>query len=130
MHQVALRVVLTADQTVDVVALVEEELREVEAVLTGDPGDERTRHGSGAYRHRRRRNVLASLGCGRCRRPWIHGPWPRRTSMSSLVVGSVPSGRSAFSWREPTDPRRPRGPAARTTSPVSGLAPGSPGRSS
>ena len=42
MHEVALRVVLTADQTVDVVALVEEELREVEAVLTGDPGDERT----------------------------------------------------------------------------------------
>src|SRR5207248_3572196 len=41
---VGLGVVLAADDTEDLVALPGEELREEPAVLTGDPGDERTLH--------------------------------------------------------------------------------------
>ena len=42
--EVELRVVLATDQAVDVVALGEQELGEIEAVLAGDPGDEGRRH--------------------------------------------------------------------------------------
>jgi hypothetical protein len=43
-HQLAARIVLAADESVDVVALLEQELGEVETVLAGDSGDESAGH--------------------------------------------------------------------------------------
>ena len=43
-HELAPRVVLAADQAVDVVPLLEQQLGEVEAVLAGDSGDESAGH--------------------------------------------------------------------------------------
>ena len=50
LDELAARVVLAADQAVDLVPLLEQQLGEVEAVLAGDSGDERAGHGRQSVR--------------------------------------------------------------------------------
>jgi hypothetical protein len=62
----SLRIVLSPDHSVDLIALADEQLGQIATVLSGDTGDQRARHGTSSWLCPTRR----PKGEGRCN--WLH----------------------------------------------------------